>query len=476
MAAVHLGRLVGPGGFGRTVAIKRLHPHLAKEQEFVTMLTDEARVAGRIGHPNIVPTLDIVAANKELFLVMEYVPGLTLSSLIKQSNIFGDRVPVSVAASIMVGVLHGLHAVHEARDEHGHPLEVVHRDVSPQNILVGTDGVARVLDFGIAKAAGRLHTTRDGQLKGKLGYMSPEQLGGRSVDRRTDIYAAAVVLWEVLTGKRLFEGDDAAAVFGLVMQKQVPAPSSLVPGIPAEIDEATLRGLERDPMRRFARARDMAMLLENSVGLARASAVGEWVTMLGEDQLSERARLVGDIEAHKSRVVTSVLSQSFERPDGFPTVVEAGSGHARSQRRTKQFVFAGAAALAVAAVSVLAAKPSLRAALASAMGQPSRVVQPEPPPPAPERSIASTAPVIAAVPEPDPPAVATPPPPAPPLATTEKASEKRTGVSTSSTGSKANRGAAAAQKAARAKAAACDPPYTIDAEGIKTYKTECFQK
>src|SRR5437868_2524144 len=270
MATVHLGRLVGPAGFGRTVAIKRLHPHLAKEQEFVTMLTDEARVAGRIGHPNIVPTLDIVAANNELFLVMEYVPGLTLSSLIKQANSFGDRVPLSVAASIMVGVLHGLHAVHEARDEHGHPLDVVHRDVSPQNILVGTDGVARVLDFGIAKAAGRLHTTRDGQLKGKLGYMSPEQLSGRSVDRRTDIYAAAVVLWEVLTGERLFEGDDAGAVFGLVMQKQVPAPSTLVPGIPAEFDEAALRGLERDPVRRFARARDMALLLENSVAMARA--------------------------------------------------------------------------------------------------------------------------------------------------------------------------------------------------------------
>ena len=162
MATVHLGRLVGPAGFGRTVAIKRLHPHLAKEQEFVTMLTDEARVAGRIGHPNIVPTLDIVSANRELFLVMEYVPGLTLSALIKQANAFGDKVPLPVVASIMVGVLHGLHAVHEARDEHGHSLEVVHRDVSPQNILVGTDGVARVLDFGIAKAAGRLHTTRDG--------------------------------------------------------------------------------------------------------------------------------------------------------------------------------------------------------------------------------------------------------------------------------------------------------------------------
>jgi serine/threonine-protein kinase len=464
MAAVHLGRLVGPAGFGRTVAIKRLHPHLAKEQEFVTMLTDEARVAGRIGHPNIVPTLDIVAANRELFLVMEYVPGLTLSSLIKQAHVFGDRIPVSVVASIMVGVLHGLHAVHEARDEHGHPLEVVHRDVSPQNILVGTDGVARVLDFGIAKAAGRLHTTRDGQLKGKLGYMSPEQLGGRSVDRRTDIYAAAVVLWEGLTGERLFEGDDAAAVFGLVMQKQVPAPSSIVPGLPPEIDEATLRGLERDPARRFARARDMAMVIENSVEMARASAVGEWVTMLGEEQLTQRAQLVGDIEAHKSRVVTSVLSQSFERPDGFPTVVEAGSGQNRAKRRSKRFVIAGAAAVAVAALSVAATKRgSWRNALASAISEPPVLTPTEPS--ADPRPVAPSASIAVA----DPPEAVMPPPAA---ATTARAiPEKKTPASTSSAGSKASRLGA---KTPRSKKDECDPPYTMDAQGIRIYNPKCF--
>src|SRR5947207_12595390 len=155
------------------------------------------------------------------------------------------------------------------------------------------------------------------------------------------------------------------------MKKQVPAPSTLVPGIPAELDEAALRGLERDPVRRFARARDMALLLENSVAMARASAVGEWVTMLGEEQLRERAMLVGNIETHKSRVVTSVLSQSFERPDGFPTVVEAGSGAGRSQRRTKKFVLASAAALAVAALFVAATqRGAWRAAVSAIDGQP----------------------------------------------------------------------------------------------------------
>src|SRR3954467_5396427 len=200
MARVHLGRLVGPGGFGRTVAIKRLHPHLAKEPEFVDMLTDEARVAGRLGHPNLVPTLDIVAAEGELFLVMEYVPGLTLSVIAKRIGAQNERVPLPIALSIMTGVLHGLHAVHEAKDERGLPLEVVHRDVSPQNILVGSDGVARVLDFGVAKAAGRAHGTQDGRIKGKFGYMPPEQLHGEVLDRRADVYAAGVVLWEALVG------------------------------------------------------------------------------------------------------------------------------------------------------------------------------------------------------------------------------------------------------------------------------------
>src|SRR5689334_13290462 len=166
MATVHVGRLVGPAGFGRTVAIKRLHPHLARETDFVAMLTDEARVTGRIGHPNIVPTLDVVASGGEFFLVMEYVPGLTLAALMANAALDGERVPVPIACAVMAGVLRGLDAAHEARDENGRPLEVVHRDVSPQNILVGADGVARLLDFGDAKAVGRLHTTPEGQPKG----------------------------------------------------------------------------------------------------------------------------------------------------------------------------------------------------------------------------------------------------------------------------------------------------------------------
>ncbi|HEY2366157.1 MAG TPA: serine/threonine-protein kinase, partial [Polyangiaceae bacterium] len=194
MATVHFGRLLGPVGFSRTVAIKRLHPQFAKDPEFVSMFLDEARLAARIRHPNVVPTLDVVATQGELFLVMDYVQGESLSRLIRATRERQQRIPVRYVASIITGALHGLHAAHEAKNERGEPLRIVHRDISPQNVLVGSDGVARVLDFGVAKAAGRFHTTREGNVKGKLPYMSPEQLRGQLVDRQTDVYAAAVCL------------------------------------------------------------------------------------------------------------------------------------------------------------------------------------------------------------------------------------------------------------------------------------------
>jgi len=179
MATVHFGRLLGPVGFSRTVAIKRLHPQFAKDPEFVSMFLDEARLAARIRHPNVVPTLDVVATQGELFLVMDYVQGESLSRLIRAARERGHRIPPRIVSSILTGALHGLHAAHEAKNERGEPLNIVHRDISPQNVLVGSDGVPRVLDFGVAKAAGRVQTTREGQLKGKLAYMAPEQIGGQ---------------------------------------------------------------------------------------------------------------------------------------------------------------------------------------------------------------------------------------------------------------------------------------------------------
>src|ERR1700722_14969633 len=208
MATVHLGRLMGTGGFSRTVAIKRLLPQLARDPDFVAMFMDEARVAARIRHPNVVPTLDVLAADGQLLLVMEYVHGESLGRLLRTLRAERKRVPPAIASAILCGALHGLTAAPEAKSSgEGEPLGIVHRDVSPQNVLVGVDGVARVLDFGIAKAAGRTQTTREGNVKGKFAYMAPEQMNGEAVGRATDVYAAAVCLWETLTGERLFDAD-----------------------------------------------------------------------------------------------------------------------------------------------------------------------------------------------------------------------------------------------------------------------------
>jgi eukaryotic-like serine/threonine-protein kinase len=296
MATIHIGRLLGPVGFARTVAIKRLHPPLAKDPEFVAMFLDEARLAARIRHPNVVSTLDVVATEGEIFVVMEYVPGESLARLLRVVRTSQEMVPVPIAATIMVGVLHGLHAAHEARDERGDPLRIVHRDVSPHNILVGTDGDAHVIDFGIAKARGRMQVTRQGQIKGKLSYMPSEQLLGQALDHRADIFAASIVLWEALTGQRLFQGTDDGEVYAKVLLGKVDPPSLHAKDITPAIDALVLKGLARDRNARFATAREMALALEASMPLAPPSQVGRWVETLVGDALAERTEQIAGIE------------------------------------------------------------------------------------------------------------------------------------------------------------------------------------
>lgn len=297
MATVHFGRLRGPVGFSRTVAIKRLHPHLAKDPEFSAMFLDEARLCGRIRHPNVVTTLDVVATEGEIFIVMEYVPGEALSKLLKAAWSRGIVMPPRVVASILSSVLHGLHAAHVAKDEHGHHLGIVHRDVSPQNVLVGADGVARVLDFGVAKATGRLQTTRDGKVKGKIAYMPPEQLAGGQVSLQADVYAAAVVLWEALAGRRLFDGETEALVLVRAIEGRVDAPSVHNPALGQAIDDVVLRGLARDPALRYASARQFAVAIEQTIGIASPSEVGEWVEAIAHEDLARRAARVAEIES-----------------------------------------------------------------------------------------------------------------------------------------------------------------------------------
>ncbi len=329
MATVYLGRLLGQVGFSRTVAIKCLHPQFAKDPDFMSMFLDEARLAARIQHPNAVQTLDVLATESDLFLVMEYLQGESLSRLIKASVAKGQAIPLPIVTSIICGMLHGLHAVHEARDEHGVPLGIVHRDVSPQNVMVGIDGVARVLDFGVAKAAGRIQTTRDGQLKGKLSYMAPEQVrGGQAITRQTDIYSATLVLWETLTGHRVREGENEAQILGRALDAKVTPPSQLVPNLPPTIDHVVACGTHIDPRFRFSSAREMALNLEACIRPATSIEVGTWVEQLAHQKLSKRAQQVAELESSSAVKVPARLSGN-EGHSGYdisqhPAVRESG--------------------------------------------------------------------------------------------------------------------------------------------------------
>jgi eukaryotic-like serine/threonine-protein kinase len=301
MATVHLGRLVGPVGFSRTVAIKRMHESLAQDPEFSAMFLDEARIVTRIRHPNVVPTLDVVALDNELLVVMEYVGGVPLSLLLRRARAAKQPPPIAVIVDIMVGVLNGLHAAHEAKNEKGEPLNVVHRDVSPQNILVSADGVARVLDFGIVKSVGRTHQTATGQVKGKLHYMAPEQLRGKQVTPASDIFSVSLVLWEALTGEEAFATESEADLVHRMLESKAQPPSTLRPEIPPILDDIILQGLNKEPAERFISAKAMATALESAVPAVSRSAVGKWVQECAQDDLKRKAWHLACVESDFSQ-------------------------------------------------------------------------------------------------------------------------------------------------------------------------------
>jgi len=333
MATVHLGKTRGPFGFSSTVAIKRLHPHLARDPEFVAMFLDEARLASRVRHPNVVPVLDVFAEDGDLSLVMEYVEGESLAQLCRHAALAQAEIPVAIAVAITASILHGLHAAHEARDEQGALLGLVHRDVSPQNVIVGTDGVVRLIDFGIAKAAGRRTASRNGQLKGKIAYMAPEQIQRGGVTRRTDVYGAAVLLWELLTGERLFEGETEGMILGRVLDDLVPPPSSLRPGLPAALDEIALRGLDRDQERRFESARAMARALEAALRPAGPDEIGEWVQAMAGPALAVRQDKLTRLEREAAAEPEPTRAAPIERAAITASAIAASSRGRRALSR-----------------------------------------------------------------------------------------------------------------------------------------------
>ncbi len=432
MATVHFGFLVGEEGFLRTVAIKRMRAQVADEPDVAAMFADEARLAARIRHPNVVQTLDVVTDGEQLLVVMEYVAGDSLASLVRACGERRAAIPSDVVAAIFVGLLDGLHAAHEARNERGEPLGLVHRDVSPQNVIVGVDGIARVLDFGIAKAEGRLRTTREGEVKGKLAYMSPEQLNGTAT-RTSDVYSAAVCMWEALTLQRLFSGEHPSAITAKILAGIVPRPSEHA-AVPPELEAIVMRALHRQSAERFATADAMARAIEAAVRPALPSVVGRWVSELAGAKIEARAARIAELERERAMA-----------PGPDPAVVDGGSPPPVSLPSRRKALVAGGLLLAlgvgVAALLERRTQPRADASIqpsAAASASANDAPLPDTPDAAAASLLAVPSPGSTAAPRVSHRPIARPPPSAAPRID-------------------------------------CSPPYTVDSDGVRQYKKACFK-
>ena len=348
MATVLLGRRAGARG--EVVAIKRIHPHLAKDPTFVNMFRDEARLARAIDHPNVVRVIELCAEGDDLFLALEYVEGVTLHTLCGAARRRGERVPDAIVSAVGADLLAGLQSAHEACDASGRPLEIVHRDVSPQNLLLGADGTVKLTDFGVAKAVERLQTTREGQVKGKIAYMAPEQLiSDQPVDRRVDLYAAGAVLYELVTLRRLFEGAREPEMMMRIITGAIDPPSEVTP-CDTRWDDLLSRALAISPEGRPPSAAAMAEALTAVFPPATSAEVGAWARRLAGDEL-------GLMQARRERFAdeaTDVAESSMPRP---------------RRRRAGLGAVAVASAIGLVAVAMRtrAEPPALRAALAGAI-------------------------------------------------------------------------------------------------------------
>ncbi|MFL5319493.1 MAG: protein kinase domain-containing protein [Myxococcaceae bacterium] len=263
MAQIYLARQLGLEGFQKQLVVKRILPHLAENEEFVRMFLQEARIAARLNHPNVVQIFDFGAEAESYFIAMEYIHGEDVRRVWKRAEAQGESIPVPLVCRVVLDAAAGLDYAHKKADDAGRPLNIVHRDVSPQNILITFEGGVKVVDFGIAKAADQATVTRSGVLKGKYSYMSPEQANGKRVDNRTDIFALGIVLYELLTGTRLFKRSNDVQTLQAVMECKVAPPSEVDARVPKDLDPIVMRALELHPEDRYQTATEMQLALEN---------------------------------------------------------------------------------------------------------------------------------------------------------------------------------------------------------------------
>jgi eukaryotic-like serine/threonine-protein kinase len=308
MASVYLGRAIDPRGGERVAAIKVIKPELAHVTEFSQMFLDEARILERLDHPNINGALEYGVSGGRHFIAMELLLGRTLRDVWDAAVEKRRSFPLDLAAWICAGVAHGLHHAHELRDEAGRPLDVIHRDADPSNVFLTYDGRVKLFDFGLAKAKDQLSVTQEGVVKGKISYLSPEQVELVALDRRSDVLTLGVILWEMTTMRRLFKRDSHLDAVLAIREAQVPDPGTLVAAYPGALREIAKRALERDRDARFATAAALAEELERFVG---AHQTAEMPARLGRllDELfvGERARQVGWLQD------TAAISESTSR-------------------------------------------------------------------------------------------------------------------------------------------------------------------
>lgn len=478
MASVYLGWLSGDADFSRVVAIKRLHPQYALDEHFAARFRDEARLSARLCHPNIVQVFDVVERNRELLIIMEYVHGVSLASLVRDGQADGLRIPPSVIAGVLVPALYGLHAAHDATDDAGKPIGIVHRDFSPQNIMVSGEGHSKILDFGVARARTHLHVTMAGKFSGKLGYCSPEQVGGGEMDRRTDVFAAGIVLWEMLTGERLFyaPGLADAETIGRIVTLPLRPPSSLNPHVPRRLDRIVLRALERRPEDRFSTARELASELEAAIDLASPSAIAECVNRACAKRMAKLTRILNGTRRRMAQAKldlagtgalpeqTAAMTDSLGDPESpAPAAVEIGP---LPSRRGPWARIAIAAAL-VLLLSVLVFRTTrsqsmsvLPAATAVSTALPVRYAPQVSPVPEPLKPTAEASPPLQAVET-----IARP---------TEGPGKRTTAHAKKAHHATGKPHASRNASTDGAQGPNCNPPTYLDADGIRVFKDGCL--
>ena len=506
MAVLHLARAQGVGGFTRLFAIKQILPHLAVDPPFVEMFLNEGRIAARLSHPNLCPVFDLGQDRGELYLVMEYLDGVPWDALAAAAP--RDARGLALTAGVLAQACEGLHYAHTFRDVDGTPLAIIHRDVSPQNLFVSADGVCRVLDFGVSKIASDRRRTDTGLLKGKLPYMAPEQLHGEVADSRADIWAVGVMLWEALTGERLFDRATDFLTYQAIIDAPIPSVTTGGLRYPAAVDAVIARALGRDRDTRYPTARELARDLQRVAGdvggAATREQIADAVVALCGDKLETRRRAIAAAIASRS---TSRPPDPSSRPS-LPSAPQSeqaardsatGTGEAaetismmmrrdaivveRPRRKRWQLAVLGLAAMAAVAAAIVAwrapsgsssttAEPVARASTTTAAA-PERTASaaPEGANAAPDRTDSAPAPAEAPIARTDatgrPSSAVSGPPP---RHGERVATSKRAAASTKTTTARADRAAAQDESLTRREGAASDAPgwYAIDSAPYAT--------